>query len=104
MICDSCYKDVTKLRWLENGIWVCHDCLPEKRNNPVSFGDEIIFTRPDVPKEIKLTLKRAEELGKMREPKFRERAEVLMQSIESKPPPLKVDYEKDGHPSLGVLG
>jgi hypothetical protein len=70
---------------------------------PGSCENEIVGTRPDVPKEIMLTLKRAEELGKMRDPKFRRNAEGLAASIKAKAPLPKVDYEKDGHPSLGDL-
>jgi len=68
------------------------------------FDNEIIGTRPDVKKEIRLTLKRAEELGKMKDPKYRAMAESLMRKVDSEPPKRQWDYEKDGHPSLGDLG
>jgi len=76
--------------------------LVRMTDGPGSCNREIIADRPDPAKDIPLTLKRAEELGRFQTPEAREAAQAKMDEARAMPH-QNVDYQRDGHPQLGDL-
>jgi hypothetical protein len=66
-------------------------------DGPGSCNGELIFDRPNPPKDIALTLKRMEADGKLRDPDAMVDAKTKLDEAKSKPF-VKVDYGKEGHP------
>lgn len=59
--------------------------------------NEIVFDRPDVAKEVKLTLKKMEADGKLNTPELMRAAQVKYEELKDRPAE-KIDYQKEGHP------
>ena len=62
-----------------------------------SAANEIVFDRPDVEKETRITLQRMEADGKLNDPQTRKWAEVVMEGARKRPKE-KLDYQKGDHP------
>lgn len=66
-------------------------------DGPGSCSKELIFDRPDMQKDIPLTIKKMEESGQLKDPKMRAIATMKLEKAK-KMGPSKIDYQKEGHP------
>lgn len=73
--------------------YAVHGCS----DGPGSAVNEIVFDRPDMAKEVRLTLKRMEDDGKLNTPELIRAAQVKYDELKDRPVE-KLDYQKEGHP------
>ena len=87
---------------------LCPDCQGASRkfvtrtyahgcsDGPGSCANEMVFSRPDIKKETRITLKAMEDLGRLKDPERMAAAVVAMKAAENTPP-VKQDYDKEGY-------
>ena len=66
-------------------------------DGPGSGIHEMVFDRPDIHKEIPMTLAKMEAAGRLKDPSAMAAAKVKMDSLKHKPRE-KLDYQKGDHP------
>jgi len=72
---------------------VCHGLS----DGPGSCVNQIVFNRPDLEKEYRITFQKMEESGRFRDPSVKKQAEFMMDWAKAQPKE-KIDYDKGGHP------
>lgn len=85
---------------ITSGVKMRAPALHRLSDGPGSGANQLVFDRPNMKKDIPLTLKRMEADGKLTNPDAMRSAQIKYE--ESKLlPDEKIDYQKGGHPLDG---
>ena len=107
----KCYNCHEINEFYDNDNYMCKKCMDSgiKMRPPAAHGlsdgpgssvNELVFDRPNMKKDIPLTLKRMEQDGKLTSPDTMRAAQLKYEESKSLPDE-KIDYQKGGHPLDG---